>query len=129
LKDDVFHIHNGVPQYDLISQDELIKLVGALNQLSEDEKDAILDDVDNLDINTITINDIELMVSQDSSIIRTLVSEKILEMDDFEVHPDAIVDGEIAQIELENLFAALGAGLGDESNIDALTSIADTISI
>lgn len=129
LKDDAFHVHEGNPVYDLISYNEMKNMVAAMNHLADSDDDPVIDLVDTLDVDAITMGDVENMISEGSSIIKTLVSTQIQDMEDFEIHPDAIVDGEITQIDLEDLFRSLSAGLGSDTTIGDMATMATDLSI
>lgn len=121
FKDEAFHLEEGVYYRDLISQSELIKIVDALDTLSNDSDDLIMDIVSNMDFDELTLGDVEKVISKESSIIKTYISDEVTNIDGFKIHPNAIdLDDEIKQVELELLFESLILGFGETKTISAL---------
>lgn len=130
LKDNVYHTHNGQIVDDLISYDEMKKLISSFNVLAANESDLILDLVDKLDVNLITLGKVEDMINQKSSIINTLLSSKIIELDVIDMHPNALdEDNQIKQQDLYDMMHALTITLGEEKTIDDLSTLSDTLAI
>src|SRR5690606_2318480 len=129
LRDDAFHVDDGTVIYDLISYIELQRMIAAMGHLADSSDDPVMGLMDELDLDTIEMQDVQAMISEESSIVRSLVSNKIFEMDDFAIHPDAIDDDIIYQNHLEDLFNALKEGLGADKTIGDMSTLLDTLNI
>jgi len=112
IQDQAYHVHESVPQYDLISYQELGRLVDSIGHLSSDLDAPVLDSVSAMDTDTLSIQAMIDMLNEDSSIIRTLMSDTIIDF----VTPARIMDdaydmlspGDLTKIELNRFFASIG---------------------
>lgn len=130
LKQTVYH-HEGVTVYDdLISYDEVQRLVDSLMHLADSEDDFIMDLTESLDVNSITLEKITEMIGEGSLIVNTLVSTKVLETGAIDIHPNAFdADGEIMNVHLVGMMETLSNALGATTTITDLNTLADEITI
>ncbi|MFA7417303.1 MAG: hypothetical protein WCZ19_02055 [Acholeplasma sp.] len=135
LQDAVYHDDNGTPVYDLISYDEMQKLVAALSNLNEPE-DSIVNSVDTMDTDLLTIANMIAMHDEGSSLIRTLMSDTLITY----VTPQRIASaaydtnapGDLTQLELTNFLSAIAVlddtyDDGDPNNDEPLTNLVTTL--
>ncbi len=139
LQDAAFHEDEGSPVYDLISYAELQKLVSALGNLNDPE-DVLLDSLSNLDTDTLTLSNMIAMHDEQSSLIRTLMSDAVISF----VTPQRIATqaydlnapGDLTQLELSNFLEAIavlddtyddGDPNNDEPLLDLVTVLSATV--
>src|SRR5690554_848034 len=137
LQDQAFHVDGGMPVYDLISYDEMKKLVDALSNLNE-PTDSIIDSVSTMDADTLTIAHMIDIHQENSSIIRTLMSDKVITY----VTPqrivsyayDSLAPGDLTHSELTNFLDAIALldpsyNDGDPNNDAPLIDLVDTLAL
>lgn len=135
LQDVAYHDNNGTYVYDLISYNEMKKLVDALANLFE-PTDVVVDSVTNLDTDTLTIHNMMLMHQETSSIIRTLMSDSIIGFATPQRISDDAYDlmapGDLTYVELTNFLNAIAVldstyNDGDLNNDLPVTDLVDTL--
>jgi len=137
LQDQAFHVDGGMPVYDLISYDEMKKLVDALSNLNE-PTDSIIDSVSTMDADTLTIAHMIDIHQENSSIIRTLMSDKIITYVTAQRIAasayDASAPGDLTHSELTNFLDAIALldpsyNDGDPNNDAPLIDLVDTLAL
>ena len=135
LQDAAFHLDGGIPVYDLISYDEMQRLVDALSNLNE-PTDVIIDSVSAMDADTLTIAHMIDIHQENSSIIRTLMSDKIITYVTAQRIAasayDASAPGDLTHSELSNFLDAIAIlddtyNDGDPDNDAPLIDLVDTL--
>ncbi|VEU82152.1 CvpA family protein [Acholeplasma hippikon] len=130
LKEEVYHNDGTAYVHDLLSYDEVKRLVASLIHVADSEDDFVMDLASGLDVNAITLDKINLMIGESSLIVNTLVSTKIDELGVIDIHPDAQdQDGEIMNVHLQGMMQALANTLGGTTTINDLDTIQDELSI
>src|SRR5690606_10242922 len=114
----------------MINATEIKRLIDALNVLATSEDDFVMPVVTNLEPQDITLDDVKEMVSKESLILLTLISNELKDTDGFEIYPDTIdEDGDIYQADLDDLFNALSVGLGGDKKISDLADLVSSITM
>ncbi len=114
----------------LLTKEELKSLVEALNYLKQSDDDTVLPVAEGLDPQTLSLGVIADMVAEGSLILRTLVSNQLKDTEGFEIHPDALDgDGDVNQVDLDELFEALKNSLGEGFLVEDLAGLASTITL
>lgn len=114
----------------MLTATEIKRLIDALNVLATSEDDFVMPVVTNLEPQDITLDDVKEMVSKESLILLTLISNELKDTDGFEIYPDTIdEDGDIYQADLDDLFNALSVGLGGDKKISDLADLVSSITM
>lgn len=137
IQDSAFHEHNGNPVTELISYLEMTRMISAMSHLASSPTDPIMDAIEDVDMDIVSLGNMIDMVGEGSIIVKTLMSNTIIDF----VTPSKIVDaaydinnpGDLSQTELLNFFEAIaildttyddGNPNNDQSLMSVVTNLA-----